>query len=134
MSAPKCRDLDYIQFLIASPRTVSCTEAARAQPACRDAPAHDSFTRLLYRLEPDPETLWREARPLVHRGGGVLILDDSTLDKTYARQIEMVGWHWSGKHRAVVRGIDLISMVWTDGDRTIPCDYRLYDKPRDGLT
>jgi len=34
----------------------------------------------------------------------------------------------------VVKGINLISMVWTDGDRTIPCDYRLYDKGRDGLT
>src|SRR5205823_2453710 len=30
--------------------------------------------------------------------------DDSTLDKPYARKIELVGWHWSGKHRDVVRG------------------------------
>ncbi len=89
---------------------------------------------MLYRLEPDSETLWAEAKPLVHRGGGVLIFDDSTLDKPYAGKIELVGWHWSGKHRAVVRGINLISVVWTDGDRIIPCDYRLYDKGRDGLT
>jgi hypothetical protein len=46
----------------------------------------------------------------------------------------MVGWHWSGKHRAVVRGINLISLVWSDGDRHIPCDYRLYHKEADGLT
>ncbi len=25
-------------------------------------------------------------------------------------------------------------MVWTDGDRVIPCDYRLYDKAKDSLT
>ncbi len=25
-------------------------------------------------------------------------------------------------------------MVWTDGDRVVPCDYRLYDKANDGLT
>src|SRR3954451_15504165 len=59
----KCRDTDYIDFLIASPKLFSCTEAPRVQPEPIDPPAHDAFTRLLHRLEPDPETLWREARP-----------------------------------------------------------------------
>lgn len=35
--------------------------------------------------------------------------------------------HGSGKHRAVVRGINVVSLLWTDGDRHIPCDYRIYD-------
>jgi putative transposase len=134
MNVTKCQDSDYIDFLIASPRSVSCTEAAAAQPPAPDAPSHDAFTRLLTRLEPDPDTLWREARPLVHRTGGLLVLDDSTLDKPHARKIELVGRNWSGKHKRVVSGINLITMVWTDGDRVIPCDYRLYDKPGDGLT
>jgi DDE superfamily endonuclease len=133
-STPKCRDTDYIDFLIASPKAFCCTEAAAVQPESPDPPAHDAFTRLLQRLEPDPQTLWQEARPLVHRAAGVLVLDDSTLDKPYARKIELVGRHWSGKHKAVVRGINLITLVWTDGDRQIPCDYRLYDKAKDHLT
>ncbi len=33
----------------------------------------------------------------------------------------------------MVRGINLVSLVWTDGDRHIPCDYRLYD-PANPLT
>jgi putative transposase len=134
MSAARCDDIDYINYLVAAPRTVTCTEAARVQPPRHDAPSHDAFSRLLYRADSDPEALWKEAKPLVHRKGGVLVLDDSTLDKPYAEKIEMVGWHWSGKHRAVVRGLNLISLVWTDGDRTIPCDFRIYDKARDGLT
>jgi putative transposase len=134
MRTAKCRDTDYIDFLIASPKAVTCTEAAAVQPDSRQPPAHDSFTRLLRRIEPDPEALWQEARPLVHRKGGVLVLDDSTLDKPYAEKIELVGRHWSGKHKSVVWGINLITMVWTDGDRKIPCDYRLYDKARDGQT
>jgi hypothetical protein len=28
----------------------------------------------------------------------------------------------------------LITLVWTDGDRLMPLDYRVYDKPVDGLT
>ena len=134
MRTAKCRDTDYIDFLIASPKAVTLHRGRRVQPDSRQPPAHDAFTRLLHRLEPDPETLWQEARPLVHRDGGVLVLDDSTLDKPYARKIDLVGRHWSGKHQAVVRGINLITLVWTDGDRKIPCDYRLYDKAKDGLT
>jgi putative transposase len=130
----KCRDTDYIDFLIASPRLFSCTEAAKVQPESLDPPAHDAFTRLLRRLEPDPETLWQEARPLVHRKGGMLVLDDSTLDKPYAKAIDLVTRHWSGKHHDVVLGINLTTLLWTDGDRHIPCDYRLYDKARDGLS
>jgi putative transposase len=133
-NAVKCRDTDYIDFLIASPRSFTCTEAAKVQPESSQSPAHDAFTRLLHRLEPDPETLWDEARPLVHRKGGLLVLDDSTLDKLYAQEIDLVGRHWSGKHKRVVWGINLITMVWTDGDRIVPCDYRLYDKANDGLT
>ena len=47
--------------------------------------------------------------------------------------IELVGRHWSGKHHAVVQGINLVSLLWTDGDRHIPCDYRIYHNA-EGLT
>lgn len=134
MNAPRCSDEDYIQFLIASPRMVSATEAARVQARRPDAPAHDAFTRLLHRLEPDPATLWQEVAGQVERRRGVLVLDDSTLDKPYARKIELVHRHWSGKHHAVVDGINLITLVWTDGDATVPCDWRVFDKPHDGIT
>ena len=63
----------------------------------------------------------------------MLVLDDSTLDKPYAKHIGLVTRHWSGKHHKVVRGINLITLLWTDGDRKIPCDYRLYSKA-DGKT
>src|SRR5204862_4397161 len=134
MTAPRCTVLDYIDFLLATPKVVSATEAARVTPDRPQRPAHDAFTRLLHRLEPDPATLWAEVAPLVAATDGVLVVDDSTLDKPYARHIELVTRHWSGKHHAVVRGINLMTLLWTDGDRHIPCDYRLYDKAKDGLT
>jgi putative transposase len=127
MNPPRCTDEDYIQFLLATPKACSATEAARVQPDSPDAPAHDAFTRLLHRLEPDPATLWREAEPLVGKSGGVLVLDDTVLDKPFAKHIGLVGPFWSGKHRRVVRGINLLSLVWTDGDRVFPTDYRLVD-------
>jgi putative transposase len=134
MNRPRCTDTDYVNFLVATPRAVSGTEAARVQPRRPTAPAHDAFTRLLHRLEPDPATLWREVAPLIECGRGVLIVDDTTLDKPYARKIELVHRHWSGKHHAVVDGINLITLVWSEGESLIPCDWRVFDKPNDGIT
>src|SRR5262245_42556869 len=134
MNRPRCTDADYINFLVATPRAVSGTEAARVQPRRVHAPAHDAFTRLLHRLEPDPATLWHEVAPLVDRGRGVLVVDDTTLDKPYARKIELVHRHWSGKHHAVVDGINLITLLWSEGESLIPCDWRVFDKPNDGIT
>ncbi|MDQ4122359.1 MAG: IS701 family transposase, partial [Acidobacteriota bacterium] len=57
MNPPKCSQEDYINFVIASPKQLTATEAARVQPESQNAPAHDAFTRLLQRLEPDAETL-----------------------------------------------------------------------------
>jgi hypothetical protein len=73
-------------------------------------------------------------KSLVALQKGMLVLDDSTLDKLYAQQMDLVTYHWSGKHQAVVKGINLLSMLWTDGEARLPCDFRIYNKKQDGLT
>src|SRR4051794_2109886 len=116
MNAPRCSAEDYIQFLLATPKVCSATEAARVQPDHPDAPAHDASTRLPHRLEPDPEALGEEVRPPLRTTGGVLVLDGAVLDKPFARPMGLVGYHWSGRHKRVARGIDLVTLLWTDGD------------------
>ena len=69
---------------------------------------------------------------MVNLREGLLIVDDSTLDKPYAKNIRLVTRHWSGKHHRVVMGINLISLLWTDGRALVPCDFRVYDKPIGG--
>jgi hypothetical protein len=86
---PKCSD-DYINFVIASPRAVSATEAAKVQGDEEQAPAHDAFTRLLHRLEPDAATLWREAESQVGLHQGILVIDDSTQGLRPTRR----RWSW----------------------------------------
>lgn len=127
MNPPRATAEDYITFLVATPAPGTATEMALCQPDRPDAPAHDAFTRLLHRLEPDPETLWREVQPLVPPAG-VLVIDDTVLDKPFAQHMGLVDWHWSGRHRRIVRGINLVTALWTDGDGLWPCDYRLVDR------
>jgi putative transposase len=134
MNPPKVSDEDYINFIIATPRDVTATEAERVQPESTNAPAHDAFTRLLARLEPDAATLWLEAQTQINLTGGMLILDDSTLEKPYSPFNALVYRHWSGKQKEVVEGINLMTLLWTDGVRCVPVDYRIFDKDRDGKT
>jgi hypothetical protein len=134
MNAPKCTEYDYINFLIAAQRAFSTVEASRSHPQGERQAAHDAYTRLLQRLPADSEGLWAEVRGCIDAKSGLLIIDDSTLDKPYARQMALVSRHWSGKHHKVVQGINLISLVWSDGDACLPCDYRVYNKAQDGLS
>lgn len=119
MNAPKVDPEDSFQFVIASPNVVSALQAAAAQPDQAEPPAHDAFTRLLHRLAPDPTPLGNDAQPQVNRGDGVLVMDDLTLDTPSATAIDWDTRHESGQHHAVVQGINLVTLVWTDEDRHI---------------
>jgi hypothetical protein len=95
MNPPKVTDADCINFIIATLRDMTATEAERVQPESKEAPAHDAFTRFLSRLEPDAETLWREARTQIDFNSGILVLDDSTPEKPYSEFNALVYRHRS---------------------------------------
>ena len=134
MNPSKVDELDYIHFLVAAQKVFSTVEAAKIRTGEEAAPAHDAYTRLLQRMPPDSQALWAETKPFVDQECGILVVDDSTLDKPYAKKMELVTSHWSGKHKRVVMGINLISLLWTDGQARLPCDFRIYNKKEDGLS
>ncbi|MDF2576530.1 MAG: transposase family protein [Chlamydiales bacterium] len=128
MNKPKCSEIDYINFLIACQKLYSCSEAEKVLSYTSEPASHDSINRLLYRLNSNLNSLWEEAKVFVELNQGILVYDDSTLDKLYAHKIELVAYHWLGKHHAIVKEINRGALLWTNGDRIIPCDYRIYDK------
>jgi len=103
MRQPKCHEIQYIDFLIASPIVANCCEASRSDPRLNSPAAHDSYNSLLQRLEPDPESLFQEVQSLVDKTCGVRVMDDFTLDKPYAQKNELVTHHWSCEHHTVVK-------------------------------
>ena len=102
MNPPKCDDLDYIHFLIAAQKFFTCTEAARCQPKGKKSPCPRCFHQTAFK------------KAFVDLRKGLLILDDTTLDKPYAQKMDLVTHHWSGKHLRVVKGIALLTLLWTD--------------------
>ena len=55
MNPPKCKEEDYIDFLIATQKAYRCTEVARVQP--NEKVSHDAILRMLHRIEPTSESL-----------------------------------------------------------------------------
>jgi Transposase DDE domain. len=127
-------DVDYINYLIAARCDVSCVKVADCYSTSESSISHDTFNRFLTRQSLTPETLWGEVEPFVERKSGWLVLDDTVLDKNHSKKIEATYYQWSGKHHKVVKGIGLITLIWTDGIVSFPIDYRIYDKDVDDKT
>ena len=125
---------DYINFLVAAQCDVSCVHAAECFSENGFVVSHDAFNRFLTRQSLPPETLWNEVESFVDKQNGWFILDDTVLDKIHSKKIALTYFQWSGKHHEVIKGIGLITLVWTDGTSTFPIDYRIYDKNGDHLT
>ena len=134
MNPAKCNEKYYINFLVATQQSYSCLEAEKTQGRTNKAFAHDALNRLLLRRQPSSSPLWSEAQPHIDSQRGVWVVDDTVLDKPYANKIELAGKHWSGKHKRVVKGITLVTLLWTEGQSHIPCDYRIYDKLNDKMS
>jgi hypothetical protein len=91
--------------------------------------SHDSVNRFLLREDYTPRDLFNEIRKDLNLKGGTLSVDDSVLDKPYSHLIAFVGHFWSGKHHCVVKGINLITLYYTDPHgHHQPINYRIYDK------
>jgi len=91
--------------------------------------SHDSVNRFLNRESYSPKDMFNEAKATLNLVGGTLSVDDSVLDKPYANYIAYVGHFYSGKHHRVVKGINLITLYYTDpqGNHQ-PVNFRVYDK------
>jgi hypothetical protein len=93
-----------------------------------DSASHDQLTRMLQGPW-SGQTLFNLAlRMLFTIAGGYLILDDTVVEKPYARLLGEAAWVWSSKHRQVVFGVSVVLLVWTDGQVRIPLGYRVWHK------
>jgi len=114
----------YIEFLISTPINYTCTHLADHISGI----SHDSITDFLKSQRLTAESVWTQARMLIHNTEeSFLIVDDSVQEKPHARAIELVYPHYSGNKHAVIRGIDIVNLVHSSGDGDYyPIDYRIF--------
>lgn len=120
----RCNMPMYISFLISEPNYPSCCHLAEVMNI-----SHDSVDRFLQRENFTPKDLFDQAKQQLDLKGGVVSVDDSVLDKPYSQYMAFVDYFWSGKHHCVIKGIDLITLYYTDrfGNHA-PINFRIYDK------
>ena len=64
------------------------------------------------------------------REGGYLIIDDTAWAR-WAKKAEAVSWVWSSTHARVLRGHQVVLLIWTDGRVRVPLGMRLWKKGGD---
>jgi putative transposase len=89
--------------------------------------SHDSLNRLLRCDLPWSRRLWEEFSSAMVTPGGYLLLDDTTWRRR-ARKAEAVSWVWSSSAAHIVRGMQVVLLVWTDGGIKVPVGMRLWQK------
>lgn len=126
-STAKCNDEIYMSYLLSEPQYTSC----RRLSAIMQNISHDSINRFLERERFEPKDLFEEEKNKIELIGGILSVDDSVLDKPYSdpNKAAFIDYYWSGKHHATVKGINIISLFYTDiHGISVPINYRIYNK------
>jgi len=98
--------------------------------------SHDSVNRFLLRENYTPQDLFDEVKGELVLEDGIVSVDDSVIDKPYSNpdKSQLIDYFWSGKHKKSVKGINLITLYYTDVlGVSYPINFRLYDK-REGKT
>lgn len=122
-----CDENLYASYLLSDPQNTSCTRFSEIMGTI----SHDSVNRFLERERFEPKDLFDEEKNKIEMVGGILSVDDSVLDKPHSDKTKaaFIDHFWSGKHKCVVKGINLITLFYTDiNGISVPVNYRIYDK------
>lgn len=111
--------------MIAEPKYGGCKRLAEIFEI-----SHHSVNRFLERERYEPKDLFEENKAHINLIGGTLTGDDTVIEKLYSNvdKAELVGYYWSGKHQKPIKGINLITLYYTDiNGVSVPVNYRIYN-------
>ena len=126
-STAQCNSTLYTLYLLSEPKYVSCLRLSEILPNL----SHDSVNRFLLRERYTAKDLFDEVKGDLDLEFGTLSVDDSVEDKPYRdpSKSAFVDYFYSGKHKRPVKGINLITLYYSDpSGRSYPVNFRLYDK------
>ena len=98
--------------------------------------SHDSINRFLLRERYEAQDLFDTVKDLIDLRGGILSVDDTVVEKHYSNPecAELIGYFWSGKYHKSIKGLNLITLYYSDcQENSVPINYRIYDK-KEGKT
>lgn len=116
----------YLTGLLSVAETATATALARIKKGT----SHDGFTRLLHRETLDWQTLLSSivASIVGTLSTGYLIIDDTVIDKTFARAIEGIAWVFSSKENRSILGLSVVVICWSNEIVTVPLGLKIWKK------
>lgn len=116
----------YLQGLLCVLEPATCAALARVVQNV----SHDRLSRILKNKKLEWQTL---LSGLVSRiagklQNGYLIIDDTVIDKSFAKVIENISWIYSSKENRVVQGLNLVVLAWSNGIVTLPLGVKIWKK------
>jgi hypothetical protein len=125
--------LDYCQYLLVSQINYTLTNYADHTEQF----SHDMANRYLAGDEIRPRLVWENVESqVIPSAYGFFVFDDTVLDKSFSRQIELVRRQYSGNAHGIIKGIGVVTCVYVnpETDQFWIIDYRIYDPDGDGKT
>ncbi len=102
----------YSDYLLSSFGQTTATGLARV---LEGDISHDQITRMLASEKLTPQTWWKLVKPSVRqmeREDGVMIIDDSIVEKPYTDENEIICWHYDHAKGTNVKGINFITALY----------------------
>jgi hypothetical protein len=122
----------YILFLLSEPKYISCVRLSQILGNL----SYDSINRFLITQKYEPQDLGEIVKELLVLKGGTLSVDDMVIDKPCSNPLkaELIDYFWSGKHHKTVKGLNIITLYYTDvKGLSLPINYHIFNK-KEGKT
>ena len=118
----------YSDYLISSFGATTATGLARLLEGDIN---HDEVTQWLAHKARTSGEFWVKVKPYVREiesEEGVLIIDDSIEEKPYTDENEQICWHYAHDKNQQVKGINFLTILYSNQDIAIPVGYQLITK------
>lgn len=93
--------------------------------------SHDQVTRMLSSSKMTSKAWWKLVKPHVReteQEDGVMIIDDSIVEKPYTDENEIICWHYDHAKGKTVKGINFVSTLYYAQDVALPVAFELVSK------
>jgi hypothetical protein len=118
----------YSDYLLSSFGQTTATGLARL---LEGEISHDQITRMLASEKLTAKTWWKLVKPQVRqieRQDGVMIIDDSIVEKPYTDENEIICWHYDHAKGETVKGINFMTALYEAQGIALPVSFELVAK------
>jgi IS4 transposase len=120
----------YSDYLVSS---FSLTTATGLSAALDGEVSHDKITRFLSEEDLTSKDLWKLVKPVVRKiesEEGVLIFDDTTEEKPYTDENDIIAWHFDHVTGRSVKGINMLSCLYHANGMNVPVAFEVTKKTK----